>query len=274
MNDPLRLLILGAHPDDGEFHAGGLIAQYRAAGHEVKIVSATDGSAGHHELSSEQLIATRREEARAVERLTGVTYEIWPFRDGYLERTIELRERVIRAIRSFHPDLVITHRPSDYHPDHRAIGQAVQDASYLVTVPLIVPDVPALRRDPVVAYMVDFFVRPAPFVADVIFDVADQFDAIIDMLDCHASQVYQWLPYNMGLLSEVPADPDARKEMLRQRFEQRLRQIADRYRDALKQQLGTDEGAAVELAEAYEISEYAAPLDAHARQRLFWFACS
>jgi LmbE family N-acetylglucosaminyl deacetylase len=270
--DQLRLLILGAHPDDAEYHAGGLLLRYLAAGHCVKIVSVTDGSAGHHQLDPPQLIATRRAEADAVCRLVEVEYDIWEFPDGRLQPNLDVRLRIIREIRQFRPDLVLTHRPCDYHPDHRAVGLAVQDASYMVTVPPIAPDSPALLRDPVVAYMVDLFTRPYPFCADVVFDVGPQLTGIVDLLDCHACQFYEWLPYNAGKLDQVPADPQERKRFLGEWFGERLRTIATRFREPLIRAYGPKRGRAVEHAEAYEISEYAAPLDDAARARLFPFA--
>lgn len=269
--ESLRILILGAHPDDAEFHAGGLMLRYAAAGHHVKVVSVTDGSAGHHRLNREQLIAARRAEADAVRELIGIEYDIWGFPDGQLQPTLEVRHRIIEEIRRFEPDLVLTHRPCDYHPDHRAVGLAVQDASYMVTVPLIAPDTPALRRDPVVAYMVDLFVRPYPFCADIVLDVGPQFPSIIGLLDCHVCQVYEWLPYNLGLLDQVPDDAQQRRVFLSHWFGSRLRTIADRFREALIRDYGLVRGKSIEMAEAYEISEYARPLDAEGRARLFPF---
>lgn len=266
--DPLRMLVLGAHPDDAEFHAGGLITIYRQLGHFVKIVSVTNGAAGHHALSAQELAAVRKLEAQAVAGLTGVEFDVWDFPDGQLQPTLDVRYRIIREIRTFDPDLVLTHRTNDYHPDHRAVGQAVQDASYMVTVPLSVPDVPALRRDPVVAYMADLFTKPCPLEPDVVIDVSAQFDAIVAMLDCHRSQVYQWLPYNRGLLEEVPVEPAERLKWLAAWFAVRPRAIADRFREALVAAYG-DAGQTIEMAEAYEISEYAAELDADRRGRLF-----
>jgi len=265
--DP-RILVLGAHPDDAEFHAGGLLTIHRQLGHAVKIVSVTNGAAGHHVLDAQELAAVRRQEAQAVADLTGIEFDVWDFPDGQLQPTLQVRYRIIREIRTFQPDLVLTHRPNDYHPDHRAVGQAVQDASYMVTVPLSVPDVPALRSDPVVAYMADLFTKPCPLEADVVIDVADQFDAIVRMLDCHRSQVYQWLPYNKGLLDQVPSEPDERLQWLAGWFAERPRAVADRFRAALVSTFG-EAGKAVELAEAYEISEYARQPNAELRARLF-----
>ena len=270
-SDPLRLLILGAHPDDAEFHAGGLILQYRRAGHVVKMVSATDGGAGHQTLSGAPLAAIRSREANAAAALVGASAELWPFPDGRLEPTLALREWVIREIRSFRPDLVLTHRTCDYHPDHRAIGQAVQDASYLVTVPSICPDVSILRRDPVVATMNDRFTRPTPMRPDVVLDITTDLADITRMCACHASQFFDWLPFNQQQLDQVPAGDADRLEWLAGQLRQYLQPYAERFRAELIATYGPQRGATAELAEAFEISEYAAPLDAAARRRLFWF---
>jgi LmbE family N-acetylglucosaminyl deacetylase len=268
---PLRLLILGAHPDDAEFHAGGLILQYTRAGHVVKLVSATDGGAGHQTLSGPALTEIRSREAQSAAAGVGATAELWPFPDGRLEPTLELRERVIREIRTFRPDLVLTHRTCDYHPDHRAIGQAVQDASYLVTVPSICRDAPILRRDPVVATMNDRFTRPTPMRADVVLDVTDDLPEITRMCACHASQFFDWLPFNQQQLESVPRDATARLQWLAGQLRNHLQSYAVRFRAELVATYGPERGMAAELAEAFEISEYAAPLDAPARRRLFWF---
>jgi len=267
----LRLLVLGAHPDDAEYHAGGLAALYRSLGHTVKFVSVTDGSAGHHQTPPFDLARIRRAEAEAAARVIGATSETWSFPDGRLETGLDVRERVIREIRTFAPDLVLTHRTCDYHPDHRAVGQAVQDASYMVTVPHIVPEVPALRKDPVVAYMCDLFTRPAPLRGDVVIDVGDSWETIVDMFACHESQVFQWLPYNEGIAGSVPSETKERRAWLREWFAQHIRPRAERFRRELIATYGEKRGAAVEFAEAYEISEYAAPLDAGGRKRLFPF---
>ena len=188
---PLKLLILGAHPDDAEFHAGGLASIYRELGYEVRMVSLTNGQAGHHERPPGQVAAMRRQEAAAAGRVIGAEYVTWDIPDGELVADVETRNRVIREIRGFRPDLVLTHRPYDYHPDHRAAGQLVQDASYLVTVPNVLRDTPALRRDPVVAYMPDLFTKPCPMTADIVLDVTERVDTIVAMLACQRSQVFE-----------------------------------------------------------------------------------
>src|SRR5262249_14151366 len=158
-------------PDDAEYKAGGLAALYRRRGHEVRFVSVTDGSAGHHRTAGPALAGRRRAEAEEAGKALGIGYEVWEHPDGRLEPSLPLREQVIRLVRSFRPDLVLTHRPNDYHPDHRVTAQLVQDAAYLLTVPALCPDVPHLRRDPVIAYLSDEFTRPCPFEPTAVVDV-------------------------------------------------------------------------------------------------------
>src|SRR5262245_37913250 len=211
---PLRLLILGAHPDDADYHAGGLAALYRAAGHVVKMVSLTNGDAGHQALRGKELAARRRQEAAAAGAVIGATYDVLDNHDGELLPTLAVRHQVIRLIRSFKPDLVLTHRPNDYHPDHRYTSQIVQDAAYMVTVPAVVPGVPHLPANPVIAYLPDEFQKPYPFDPAVVVDVDGVFERIIDMLHCHVSQFYEWLPYNVGRLDQVPKGDAERRQWL------------------------------------------------------------
>lgn len=266
---PPRMLVLGAHPDDAEFHSGGLISLYRERGYAVKIVSVTNGAAGHHQRTAEELKKIRTQEAAAVGKLIGADYEVWEYPDGGLQATLEVRQRIIREIRTYAPDLVLTHRLNDYHPDHRAVGQLVQDASYLVTVPLVASDTTSLRKDPVVAYMPDLFTKPNSLSPDVVVDITEYMDRIVAMLDCHRSQVYEWLPYNGGVIDQVPADDDGKKKWLAGWFAARARAVADRFRPRLVEVYGQQRGNAIECAEAYEISEYATSLSEEAKHRLF-----
>ena len=267
--DPLRLLILGAHPDDAEYHAGGLATAYRRLGHAVKMVSCTDGSAGHQSNDRATMAPLRRREAAAAGGVIGAEYVTWNFPDGLLQPSFDLRHAVLREIRTFQPDLVLTHRTNDYHPDHRAVGQAVQDASYLVTVPRIAPEAPALRRDPVVASMIDLFTRPCPLRPDAILDATGDLDSIVAMMDCHASQFYDWLPYNEQISDQVPQDKTARKAWLREWFLGKAAPRCERFRPELTAAIGAAAAAQVRVVEAYEISEYAGRTDEAHLRRLF-----
>jgi LmbE family N-acetylglucosaminyl deacetylase len=268
---PLRLLIIGAHPDDADFHAGGLAALYRQAGHAVKMVSLTNGDAGHHVLAGVELAKRRRAEAAAAGAVIGASYEVFDNRDGELLPSLENRRLVIRLIRTFRPDLVLTHRPNDYHPDHRYTSMLVSDAAYMVTVPAIVPNTPHLSANPVIAYLPDHFQKPYPFQPSVGVDVGGVMEQIVNMLHCHASQVYEWLPYNGGYLDEVPFDDAARRQWLIERVRKRRRAAADRFQESLQGVYGTPRGGRLEYLEAFEACEYGAPLDEAAKKRLFGF---
>ena len=270
-DQPLRLLILGAHPDDADYAAGGLAALYRRAGHVVRMVSLTNGDAGHQTLRGPELARRRRAEAAAAGAVIGAAYDLFDNPDGELLPTLENRRQVIRLIRSFRPDLVLTHRPNDYHPDHRYTSQLVQDAAYIVTVPAIVPDTSHLNANPVIAYLPDDFQKPYPFEPAVVVDVDRAFDRIVAMLQCHTSQFYEWLPFNTGTLDQVPARDADRRDLLAGQTRDRLRTRADRYRDLLVRSYGPERGAKVQCAEAFEACEYGASLDEAAKRRLFPF---
>lgn len=271
ISTPLRILVLGAHPDDADLKAGGCASLWCRGGHRVKLVSVTDGGAGHQTLRRPALSDRRRAEARAAGAVIGAEYDVLGHPDGGLLPTLEARHELIRLIRSFAPDLVLTHRSNDYHPDHRYTAILVQDAAYLVTVPAVCPDVPHLERNPVIAYFSDDFKKPAPFRADVVVDIGTEVERIADMCHRHVSQFYEWLPFNGGYLNQVPAGDAQRGAWLGERLRKRLRPLAYRCRELLVQTYGAEAGSKVEYAEAFEVSEYGAPLDAAARARLFPF---
>jgi LmbE family N-acetylglucosaminyl deacetylase len=249
---PIRVIAFGAHPDDCDEKAGGLAALYAAAGHRVKFVSLTNGDAGHFAEGGGVLAKRRRAEAIEAGRRIGIEYEVLDNHDGELMPTLEVRREIIRLIRAWKADIVLAPRPNDYHPDHRYTGVLVQDASYMVTVPNLVTDTPALRKNPVFLYFSDRFTRPQPFRPDIVVAIDNVFDKKIDMLDAHVSQMYEWLPWHDGLLDQVPKDPAARKVWLAQ---QRPSRVNPAWREALEKWYGP-QAASVHHAEAFEITEY------------------
>lgn len=267
----LRILVFGAHPDDCDIKAGGTAALYQQAGHTVKFVSVTNGESGHQRLFGPELAEIRQAEASAAGKTLGLEYDVLHNRDGYLQPTLEARFEIIRLIRTFQPDLILTHRPNDYHPDHRYTSQLVCDAAYMVTVPPIVPDVPALRNNPVIAYLSDHFTRPYPFSPTVVVDVEPVWDRLVDALDCHRSQFYDWLPYNHFYEEEVPTDTSKRKAWLSGKMQERIAPLADRYRDLVIQTYGEKRGNEIRLIEAYEPCEYGSPLTDENIKLLFPF---
>ncbi|MCC7492856.1 MAG: PIG-L family deacetylase [Fimbriimonadaceae bacterium] len=262
-----RIMMIGAHPDDCDFRAGGCGKLWRELGCEVFFLSATNGDAGHHLQGGGPLAVRRAAECRAAGEAIGVRYETLDIHDGCLVPSLEHRETFIRAIRSFAPDLLLTHRPWDYHPDHRYTGQLVQDASYLLTVPNLCATTPVLSRMPVILYTEDSFQKPLPFSPDVVVDIDAVIDSKGDMLHAHESQVYEWLARG----TTVPEGDAARRAWIRERVKNRSAASANRFRSELVAHYGDQRGNQVQCAEVFEVCEYGAPLTAEARQRLFPF---
>lgn len=256
----LRILAFGAHPDDCDSRLGGLAIKYARAGHRVKFVSVTNGDTGHHEMGGGPLARRRYEEAQRAAQVAGIEYQVLDIHNGQLLPTLENRWLLVQIIRAFEPDLVVTHRPNDYHPDHRYTSQLVQDAAYTVTIPNVAALTPHLRANPVIAYMSDSFQRPYPFSPDVAVGIDDVIETKIDMLDCHASQFYEWLPYNRGVPDQVPEGAAERREWLFGQRAPSYARVADQYRHLLLKWYGPERGAQIRYAEALEVCEYGAPL--------------
>ncbi len=268
-SQPLRVIAFGAHPDDCDLGAGGLAAKYAAHGDKVKFVSLTNGDAGHQTMHGVELAARRRAEAQEAARRIGIEYEVLDNHDGKLLPTLEVREQVIREIRQWRADIVIAPRPNDYHPDHRYTGVLVQDASYMVIVPSLVADAPPLVHNPVFLYYSDRFQRPQPFRPDIVVSIDDVFEKKINMLDAHVSQFYEWLPWTMGRLEEVPKDPAERKKWLAQ-YQKSFKEPQAGWREGLVKRYGV-QAARAQSMEAFEITEYGRQPSEEEIRKLFPF---
>src|SRR5260370_13984320 len=165
--EKIRVIAFGAHPDDCEIRESGTAALFAAAGHAVKFVAVTNGDVGHQTIHGAALAERRLGEARESARRLGIEYEVLNNHDGELLPTLEVRKQVIRAIRQWNADIVLAPRPNDYHPDHRYTGVLVQDAAYMVVVPHMRPEAPALRKHPVFLYYEAGFERTNPFRPDI-----------------------------------------------------------------------------------------------------------
>ncbi len=264
------ILAIGAHPDDCEFKCGGVAALWAQRGYRVCFASVTNGQSGHHEMGLAQLVQRRMNETRAAAETLGVEWRILPVPDGHLEPTLDHRLMLIRLIREYQPDLILTHRPNDYHPDHRYTSVLVQDAAFLLTVPKVAPEAPAMRQLPVIMHFPDAFRKPAAFAGDVVIDTDPVFSQKIRALHQHASQVYEWLPWLEGTLDQVPTEDKDRLEWLRKWYAAHSGPtVSDAWRTKLVERYGLDRGSHVRQAEAFELCEYGSPLDLQRAQRLF-----
>jgi LmbE family N-acetylglucosaminyl deacetylase len=252
--------MIGAHPDDCDLMTGGTALLFADLGHQVKFISATNGNAGHHIQGGLQLTTRRYAEAQKAASVAGIEYELLDNDDGRLIADIRTRAMVLTRIRQFAPDLVITHRPNDYHPDHRNTSILVQDSSYLVMAQNVCQLIPALDYQPIILYMRDQFQKPQPFQADIVIDIDSVIDRKIKMISCHESQVFEWLPHVMKNGASLPSGKQERLAWLKEVWGSDDMKAANRFRGELAVKYGSSEGAAVRYMEAFEICEYGGEL--------------
>jgi len=272
----LRIICFGAHPDDAEYKNGATASLWAAQGHHVKLVSVTNGDIGHWQVAGGALAQRRTAESALVAKRLGVTSQVLDIHDGELLPTLENRRMITRLIRDWDADIVVSHRPWDYHPDHRYTGVLVQDAAYMVTVPFFCPDTPHLTKNPVFLYSSDRFKKPYPFEADIAVCIDDVFENKIDALMALESQIFEGgANGNEEKMADIPpsSQPEARREFLKQRWIRYSGGDADRFRSSLIRWYGEERGNKVKYAEAWEICEYGRqPSDAEIRELFPFFS--
>jgi N-acetylglucosamine malate deacetylase 1 len=272
MPEPLRIIAFGAHPDDCELCAGGVAIKWAALGHHVKFVSVTNGAIGHFQISGGSLAGRRAAEAKEGGRILGISSsQVLKHHDGELLPTLEVRQEFTRLIRGFKADVVLTHRPNDYHPDHRYTSVAVQDAAFMVTVPYFCHDVPSLRKNPYFFYFADSFTKPTPFQADVVVAIDDVLERKVDAMAAFESQFFEWLPWLDGESDQVPAGTAARREWLGAKLEPWFRTHTEPSRRKLIERYGEERGRSTRYVEAFEVCEYGSRPEPRDLERLFPF---
>lgn len=271
-DEPLRIICFGAHPDDCELKAGGVGAMWAAKGHKVKFVSVTNGDIGHWRESGPALARRRKVEVEAADKSLGVATEILDIHDGELEPTLANRKTITRLIREWKADIVMSHRPNDYHPDHRYTGVLVQDAAFMVAVPKFIPEVTPLAKNPVFLYYSDRFQKPNPFKPDVVVSIDSVMEKKLAALERMESQFYEG-GANGGphLMPSDAAGQAKRKADVRAGFQNRDRGVARQFRDKLSEFYGKDPSGKVEYAEAFEICEYGKQPTKEELRKLFPF---
>lgn len=252
-SEPVRIIMIGAHPDDCDLGGGGTAILFASMGYAVKFVSVTNGDAGHQNMGGGTLAKRRMAEAKEAGKRFGVEYDVLDNHDGELVPSLEVRLQIIRKIREWNADVVIAPRPNDYHPDHRYTGVLVQDAAYMVAVPNIAPDTPPLKKNPVFLYFQDGFQRPNPFRPDIAIDITAVFDKKIYALSAHESQFFEWLPWIAGYESEVPK---SKSEWLPWLAKRQVDPITPDIMRSLEKWYGKERAAKVKNYEVFEICEY------------------
>lgn len=272
-SNPLRIIVFGAHPDDCEYLAGGMAVKWAEQGHKVKFVSVTNGDAGHVDMGGGALAIRRTAEAKESAKVLGIESEVLDIHDGELMPTLENRRTIVKLIRDWQADIVIGHRPNDYHPDHRYVGILMQDAAFMVTVKHFLPSVPSMKKNPVFLYMYDEFQKPYPFSADVVVSIDDAIEKKIKALSKLESQIeMNWWFGDTEKAIPIPADPKE-KEKFMEGINKDLylfnTSVADKYRKELLATYGEEKGKSTHYAEAFELCEYGSKISKEELKKLF-----
>ncbi len=252
-----KIMGIGAHPDDIEILSGGLAILGKNQGNKFKFVSVTNGNVGHHKIPSDELSKIRLKEAKAAAKALGGEYESLNVDDGYVFVNREQTEKVVKIIRVFDPDLIITHRPYSYHRDHRYTGVLVMDASYMLIVPQYVPEIPISpsRRTPIICYAYDEFLKPEAFEPNIILDITEVYETKINGIAHHKSQMVEWIPWTVRMEDtfKSPHTKETVVEAAKLAETVYFSTALTRYRSLIK--LGYPDKK-VEKIEMYEICEY------------------
>ena len=268
----LNVIAFGAHPDDCEIRAGGVAAMWAAKGHKTKFVSTTNGDIGHWKIAGGPLAQRRKAEVEKAAKILGIETQVLDNHDGELMPTLENRKTLVRLIRQAEADIVMTHRPNDYHPDHRYTGILVQDAAFMVICPFFCTDVPHLTNNPVFLYFWDRFEKPNPFEPDIVVAIDSVIDQKLEALVALESQFVEGCV--MGNESMIPKNETERAaahQRVRDSFRKRFAATADQYRQMLIELYGPEKGRKVKYAEAFEVCEYGRQPTATELKELFPF---
>ena len=268
-NRVLRIVAMGAHPDDAEQKFGGTAALFAAQGAKVKLLALTNGDVGHFAQAGGPLAQRRKKEVEACHATLGVATEVLDIHDGELMPDLETRRKVANVIRDWQADIVLSHRPWDYHPDHRAVGTLANDSAVLVVAPFFSPYTPATKKNPIFLYYSDTFTKPYPFdpIIAVGFDEAAQ--KKWDCISAMPSQFGDADSWQARYRANVPTDEAGRKAFLLDMVKQRSADVANQYRDLLVKLYGPQKGRAIKYAEAFELNQYGTQASADELKAMF-----
>ncbi|MGH8637855.1 MAG: PIG-L deacetylase family protein [Burkholderiales bacterium] len=266
---PLRIIAFGAHPDDAELKASGVAALWAAAGHKVKFVAMTNGDVGHFEQAGGPLAKRRRAEVAECARILGIETEVLDIHDGELVPSLENRKTVSRLIREWQADIVMGHRPYDYHPDHRYTGVLLNDSAVVVVAPFFVPDTPPTPRNPVYMFYSDGFQDPKPFTPTIVVDIDAAAEKKWNCVSAMPSQFGDKDSWQGRTRPNVPANDKERASYLLDLAKKRSMAVADQYRERLVALYGPERGKKVQYAEAFELGQYGSQASVEELKKMF-----
>jgi len=190
----MNILAVGCHPDDVEVACAGTLAKYKKQGHNVTICHVANGNMGHVIIGPDELREIRIAEAQKSGEIIGAEVLTCDVGDLLVHDSIEQRDKLVEIIRHVQPDVVITHSPDDYMPDHVAVSKLVFDASFCASVPHYGTG-SAAKITPI--YYMDTLAG-VNFMPTEYVDITDEIDAKLEMLECHVSQM-KWMRDHDGI---------------------------------------------------------------------------
>ena len=266
---PLRIIAFGAHPDDAELKVGGVAALWAAEGHKVKIVAMTNGDVGHFAMAGGPLAKRRKAEVAECARIFGIENDVVDIHDGELTPSLENRKLMSRLIRQWQADIVLGHRPYDYHPDHRYTGVLMDDSAVVVAAPFFVPDTPPTLRNPIFLYYSDDFQDPKPFTPTIVVGIDQTADKKWGCISAMPSQFGDKDSWQARTQPNIPSGDREREAQLLEMVKKRSETVAEKYRDRLIALYGKEVGQRVKYAEAFQLSQYGRQVSVEELKALF-----
>ncbi len=233
---PKDILVVLAHPDDPEFFLGGTIARWVKAGHRVRYVLLTRGDKGSTDETLTALDVSQiriGEQQNAAGFLGVLSVDFMDYEDGYLIPDLEMRKKIVRYIRKYKPQILVTCDPSNLfpsqqyinHPDHRYAGQAVVDAVFPAAGnPFYFMD---LLEEGYPPHEVEEVWMSLTNLPDVTLDVTAYWQAKIDALKHHTTQIGDPLAFEKRMLERNRTEEEGEV-----RFEEQFRRIKFRRDEA------------------------------------------
>ena len=195
----MRVLAVGAHPDDIEFRMAGTLLKMKKRGDDIVLCIATNGNIGSYQKTKEEIAAIRRQESQNAADFLGAELIWLDEPDEFLFDNEPTRKKFIEVVRKARPDVIFTHPPyMDYNQDHDITGYLTFEARVLATVKLIETESPVIDHIPAMFYCTPHGLNskynPTYFV-----DITDTFEDKMKMFLCHASQQGSWCKDAFGV---------------------------------------------------------------------------
>lgn len=189
----MNILAIGAHPDDVETFCGGTLAKYAKQGHKIFTATATNGNVGSATLSMEEIAKIRKEEARKAAAVIGAEYICLDYDDEMLFEDRATRLAFIDLVRYCKADVILTHNPQDYNPDHELTSKIVRDIAVMIPVAKIETRNKPCDTIPTIAYFESEL--GLGFIPTEYVDITDVIEIKKEMCAQHKSQV-AWMQDN------------------------------------------------------------------------------